>query len=687
MPALVVFNRRWRIGSDDLVIPGIIEVILRAVWLGLTTAIMVQHESDTSRCSDGSHLLRLFLLVSLVLLGVTLVITMMLVVHSSRGTIVNALPRKHVPALIVTRVVFGIPEVMWNIIGSVWILMGEIKCEPDTALPMLMKALVTYTWVAIALILLGILLLFDPMKRPSRQGLVEGGTLGSHYIQLWEKRCRLLCCVRSHDDSISEAFKNVADVFASLFEDLDLVASDLAAALVLLRLKRKYEEQREESFRKIDRHLPISRSSTASIGTLQDEGRLPYQQSPRPEWMKVGSAEHFMKFAMASYGWPWFIYHNFCQGCCSLKTHLLCCSCFRSTPRYVMQDNCCLCHTAALKAITGLSEENITYITFHNKIYEVPFFIAIDDETQNVVLAIRGTLSLHDAITDLNAQCTVVEGEGLPAGCMAHKGMVIAARSVLTRLDDSRALNEACSSRPGYGLVITGHSLGAGTAVVVAALLKPRYPGLKCFAFSPPGGLCSKEFAQATQSFVMSVVVGDDLVPRLSLNSLHDLRHKIKCVLDTCPQPKYRVLAQGCWYMLFGISTSSLHSANSVDSPTQDRPLLEGSGSTYTYPSTPSVQESVDDVQVMFSEPDSQRPHIPRHTETPLFLPGRVLYCFPSLPEEDRLEGSVGEWEFTWSETKEFSQILISPFMMRHHLPPVVMAALRDAADQAADPT
>lgn len=119
----------------------------------------------------------------------------------------------------------------------------------------------------------------------------------------------------------------------------------------------------------------------------------------------------------------------------------LCKGTFRSAPSYVMQDNCCLCHTAALKAVTGLSEENITYITFHNKIYEVsffqanlaqlcilkwniqswlhilevnfyppqvPFFVAIDDETQHVVLAIRGTLSLHDAITDLNAQCTSV---------------------------------------------------------------------------------------------------------------------------------------------------------------------------------------------------------------------------------------------------------------------------------------
>lgn len=80
--------------------------------LGLTTAIFVQHESDTSRCSSGSHLLRLFLLGSLVLLGVTLIITVLLVVHSSRGTILTPLPRKHVPALIVTRCCLLYPSAM-----------------------------------------------------------------------------------------------------------------------------------------------------------------------------------------------------------------------------------------------------------------------------------------------------------------------------------------------------------------------------------------------------------------------------------------------------------------------------------------------------------------------------------------------------------------------------------------------
>ena len=41
----------------------------------------------------------------------------------------------------------------------------------------------------------------------------------------------------------------------------------------------------------------------------------------------------------------------------------------------------------------------------------------------------------------------------------------------------------------GARLVITGHSLGAGTAALLAMLLKPKYPDLICYAFSPPGGL------------------------------------------------------------------------------------------------------------------------------------------------------------------------------------------------------
>ncbi|KAG7160830.1 Sn1-specific diacylglycerol lipase alpha-like [Homarus americanus] len=103
--------------------------------------------------------------------------------------------------------------------------------------------------------------------------------------------------------------------------------------------------------------------------------------------------------------------------------------------------------------------------------------------------------------------------------------------------------------------------------------------------------------------------------------------------------------------------------------------------------SSPCVQESLEDVQVTFSEDGTHRPQVPRHTEIPLYPPGRILYCFPKLPEDERLDGSTGEWEFTWGEMKGFSQILISPFMLRHHLPQIVLAALEDAAVQASDPS
>lgn len=40
-----------------------------------------------------------------------------------------------------------------------------------------------------------------------------------------------------------------------------------------------------------------------------------------------------------------------------------------------------------------------------------------------------------------------------------------------------------------YELLIVGHSLGAGVGSILAILLKNDYPNLKCFSYSPPGGL------------------------------------------------------------------------------------------------------------------------------------------------------------------------------------------------------
>ena len=53
-----------------------------------------------------------------------------------------------------------------------------------------------------------------------------------------------------------------------------------------------------------------------------------------------------------------------------------------------------------------------------------------------------------------------------------------------------------------YQLIVTGHSLGAGVAGILAVLLKPAYPGLHCFTYSSPGCI----FRSALSSIMSSVL-------------------------------------------------------------------------------------------------------------------------------------------------------------------------------------
>ncbi len=73
--------------------------------------------------------------------------------------------------------------------------------------------------------------------------------------------------------------------------------------------------------------------------------------------------------------------------------------------------------------------------------------------------------------------------------------------------------------------------MGAGVATVMALKLKKAYPLVKCIAYSPPGGLISRDLATCTKSFVMSVIMGDDMVPRLSIHSIHSLKAEILKVI------------------------------------------------------------------------------------------------------------------------------------------------------------
>mmetsp|Transcript_65298 Transcript_65298/g.156074 ORF Transcript_65298/g.156074 Transcript_65298/m.156074 type:complete len:607 (-) Transcript_65298:42-1862(-) len=149
------------------------------------------------------------------------------------------------------------------------------------------------------------------------------------------------------------------------------------------------------------------------------------------------------------------------------------------------------------------------------------YFVAIDRKMKALVLGIRGTSNIADAITDAVGQAVpVTEG----SKTIAHKAMLASARSTLEKAEEHLA--QAASSCQGYRLVLTGHSLGAGTAIICTELLRSKkIPGLlpgaklQCFAYAPPPVLGPKDVAAMPGVEVYSFVNRFDLVPRASMSN------------------------------------------------------------------------------------------------------------------------------------------------------------------------
>ena len=106
---------------------------------------------------------------------------------------------------------------------------------------------------------------------------------------------------------------------------------------------------------------------------------------------------------------------------------------------------------------------------------------------------------------------------------------------------DSLLLGEHAEFK-NYRLRITGHSLGAGCAAILSLLLKPKYPNLRCLAFSPPGCVSSSNLAEELSEWTTSYILDADIVPRLSIQSFETLRREVLEMVCKIKIPKYQVL-------------------------------------------------------------------------------------------------------------------------------------------------
>ncbi|KOB77938.1 putative neural stem cell-derived dendrite regulator [Operophtera brumata] len=279
----------------------------------------------------------------------------------------------------------------------------------------------------------------------------------------------------------------------------------VVAGCVLLRVRQKRETREMRRIQMLNDEEPIYTTDVRKVF------------SETPPWMNLDDALHYLKLSVAAYGWPYVLYRHCFTGFCKLARHLTCCCC-RPKNSIVTDDNCCMCNFAGIKYMSNVTADDIIFASFNNRVFEV----------------------------------------GLPEDTAAHKGMSMGAAKMLKRL--LPVLDRTFQQFPHYDLILTGHSLGAGVAVLVGLKLRPRYPHLKVYAFSTPAGLISREAARFTESFVMTVGVGDDLVMRLSVHSIENLRTKIIQTIHATKLPKYRIMLNGFGYALFGVPARDLES-------------------------------------------------------------------------------------------------------------------------------
>ncbi|XP_040379409.1 uncharacterized protein LOC102717245 isoform X2 [Oryza brachyantha] len=198
---------------------------------------------------------------------------------------------------------------------------------------------------------------------------------------------------------------------------------------------------------------------------------------------------------------------------------------------------------------------------------EAAYFVVVLHDKKTVVIAVRGTETPEDLITDgLCRECAftmedldgLVKCEQLPATTRervistfphyGHGGILESARELFMQLHECTGDN--LSSRTvgflptlvgegsechGYKIRLVGHSLGGAVAAVLGMMLFGRYPDVHVYAYGP---LPCVDFviAEACSQFVTTIVCNDEFSSRLSINSILRLRAAaIRALSDNSP--------------------------------------------------------------------------------------------------------------------------------------------------------
>ena len=225
--------------------------------------------------------------------------------------------------------------------------------------------------------------------------------------------------------------------------------------------------------------------------------------------------------------------------------------------------------------------------------------------------------------------------------------------------DISARLIDIFLKYPDYTLVICGYSLGAGIAVILAILLKPIYPHVKCYGIAMPGSVLSENLALATRDFIYSYIVDVDMIGRASIRSLEHLRDRIIEALDKCNRNKVRILTMTLVQTL-SKRRQAFHSTNSRTQTLLNDSLL---------PSTTQIDIDPSISQIVLTDRS--------HDREPLVMPGTIVHLY-SVDRIGLFSRKIS-YRAYMATYNQFFQLIVHPRMWLDHFPASYSTALANA--------
>ncbi|CAL1266173.1 unnamed protein product [Larinioides sclopetarius] len=614
MPALNFLGRKWLVACDDFVVPAGIDACLRIIWfIGVFALLWLK----IINCEE-SVLNNYFLYASAVDLLFTFCLSLGLMFASARGSVLEVEKRKCLPIFLFIKLITLFCDAAIASFG-IWLFTQMDKTCIVQEVFITVTSILTLIYIFI--IMVGVLVCYDSLGA-SKYWNIEASSNSLNFFKkaqyIWRMRLKLFCCCADISEENDFIYVEISTFLASFLNGIDLVPTDILSGIITLSQKHVLERRKH-----MMQYLPESVKLLESTSV--------------PDWMTAENASHFLRIAKSTYGWIAFfdVFHPW--SLCVLLPQAGCCLHCGNQDSETKVDNCCYLNFAAVQKISNFSESDIVFASFKNGIHEPAFYVAVNHARKYIVIAIRGTRSFSDLITDIDAETLYFPSEGKHK-FKCHRGALRSALYLQNKLKELNILERAFLENPTYSLALTGHSLGGSIAAILALLLRPKYPNLQCYSYGPLATLSSLGIVETLEN-VLTVVIGEDLAPRLSASSCNELRNQLIGSLRESGAPKYKILAGACWYHVQKYFKMSYQ-----------KPLSYGHENQVYRNETENI-----------SYPDSGV----FHDESKLYAPGRILY----------FERKIWDKPF-WLTGLNLQSIIINPDMIADHQPHRIQHAL-----------